>query len=105
MPAVVPPELSCPIGHELMTVDPVVASDGLTYERKAIEDYFERESTKIEEAQRFLADNPGSRREQEIVDRGICSPLSGVKMESLQLVGNVNVRTMARDMALRINQE
>jgi len=33
-----PPEFYCPITHEVM-VDPVVAQDGHTYERQAIEEW------------------------------------------------------------------
>ena len=36
-----PKELCCPISHELME-DPVVAADGQTYERAAVEEYFKR---------------------------------------------------------------
>ncbi|CAJ1358681.1 unnamed protein product [Effrenium voratum] len=39
-----PPELCCPISHALME-DPVVASDGFTYERSCIENYLERTGT------------------------------------------------------------
>mmetsp|Transcript_20588 Transcript_20588/g.45090 ORF Transcript_20588/g.45090 Transcript_20588/m.45090 type:complete len:291 (+) Transcript_20588:1771-2643(+) len=34
----------CPISHETMT-DPVVAADGHTYERKAIEDWFQKQDS------------------------------------------------------------
>ena len=40
----VPPHMSCPITQEIM-VDPVMAADGNTYERKAIRDWFENNNT------------------------------------------------------------
>jgi uncharacterized Zn finger protein (UPF0148 family) len=39
-----PDEYVCPITHELME-DPVVAQDGFSYERKAIEDWFRRSAS------------------------------------------------------------
>ena len=41
-----PSELVCPIGLELMTNDPVVASDGITYERANIEGWFRKQLDK-----------------------------------------------------------
>ncbi len=40
----IPNEFLCPITHELMT-DPVCASDGYTYERKAIEEWLTKKKT------------------------------------------------------------
>ncbi|EOD05899.1 hypothetical protein EMIHUDRAFT_68858, partial [Emiliania huxleyi CCMP1516] len=40
----VPDEYTCPITHELMT-DPVLATDGHTYERTAIERWLQRRAT------------------------------------------------------------
>ncbi|KAK9808919.1 hypothetical protein WJX72_006422 [[Myrmecia] bisecta] len=37
-------EMECPITHEVMT-DPVIAADGYTYERSAIEAWFEMHDT------------------------------------------------------------
>jgi hypothetical protein len=37
--APVPPELICPLTHQVMT-DPVICADGYTYDRKAIEQHF-----------------------------------------------------------------
>ncbi|KAK9828804.1 hypothetical protein WJX72_002158 [[Myrmecia] bisecta] len=37
-------EMECPITHEVMT-DPVIAADGYTYERSAIEEWFETHDT------------------------------------------------------------
>ena len=41
-----PSELVCPIGLELMIDDPVVASDGVTYERANIEEWFRKQLAK-----------------------------------------------------------
>ena len=40
----VPSSFLCPITHELMN-DPVCASDGYTYERKAIEEWLTKKQT------------------------------------------------------------
>jgi len=70
-----PDELVCPISLVLMTNDPVVAADGITYERVSIEDWFQKSKTK------------GS---------VIYSPVHGTEMESLVLMPNISVRNMAR---------
>jgi len=41
-----PEDLVCPISLVLMTNDPVVAADGITYERASIEDWFEKSKSK-----------------------------------------------------------
>lgn len=67
-------ELVCPISLVLMTNDPVVAADGITYERSSIEDWFQKSKAKS----------------------GICSPVHGTKMKSLALTPNISLRNMAR---------
>lgn len=71
-----PSELVCPIGLELMTNDPVVASDGITYERANIEAWFRKH-----------------------LDKGGApmSPSYGTPMTNLNLTPNTNVRQIARD--------
>jgi hypothetical protein len=45
-PAVpIPDELMCPVTHEIL-VDPVIAADGFTYEREAIERWFQSRKTR-----------------------------------------------------------
>lgn len=41
-----PDELVCPISLTLMTNDPVVAADGITYELASIEDWFQKSMEK-----------------------------------------------------------
>jgi hypothetical protein len=41
-PAVAPDEYYCPITKELM-VDPVIAMDGMTYEKDSIREWFQRQ--------------------------------------------------------------
>jgi len=91
-----PEELVCPISLNLMTNDPVVAADGITYERASIEDWFEKSKAKISEAEKNLKQNSQSEADQRVVDNGICSPVYGSKMESLSLMPNTIVRNMAR---------
>ena len=70
-----PEDLVCPISLVLMTNDPVLAADGITYERASIEDWFQKSKAK------------GS---------VIHSPVHGTEMESLILIPNISVRNMAR---------
>ena len=70
-----PEELVCPISLVLMTNDPVLAADGITYERASIEDWFKKSKAK------------GS---------SIYSPVHGTEMESLILIPNIGIRNMAR---------
>jgi len=70
-----PEDLVCPISLVLMTNDPVLASDGITYERASIEDWFKKSKAK------------GS---------VIYSPVHGTEMESLALMPNISLRNVAR---------
>ena len=70
-----PDELVCPISLTLMSNDPVVAADGITYERESIEDWFQKSNEK------------GSI---------IYSPVHGTEMKSLILTPNIGTRNMAR---------
>ena len=92
-----PPELICPITHELMTEDPVLAADGVTYERAAIENWFHNQVAQLRMApQEQLMANPHLRREQELVRNGISSSLYGTAIPNLHLTPNTSVRNMAR---------
>ena len=90
-----PEELVCPISLNLMTNDPVVAADGITYERSSIEDWFKKSKSKISKAQENLKQNPHSEADQRIVNNGICSPVYGSKLKNSALVPNTVVRNMA----------
>jgi len=70
-----PEELMCPISLVLMTNDPVLAADGITYEREHIEDWFKKNKAK---------------------GNVIYSPVHGTEMESLILMPSITVRNMAR---------
>ena len=63
------PNLYCPISQEIMT-DPVICSDGTTYQREHI--------------QRWLSDHN-------------TSPLTGLPLDSLQLTPNLILRTIISD--------
>ena len=91
-----PEELVCPISLVLMTKDPVVAADGITYERASIEDWFKKSEAKISDAQERMKENPRSKADQRVVNNGICSPVYGSKMNHLVLVPNTGTRNMAR---------
>jgi len=91
-----PEELVCPISLNLMTNDPVVAADGITYERASIEDWFKKSKAKICKARENLKQNPQSEADQRVVDNGVCSPVYGSKLENLSLVPHVGTRNMAR---------
>lgn len=100
-----PPELVCPITHELMVDDPVLAADGVTYERSTIENWFHNQVAQLKMAEEQLRANPHLRREQELVQRGVCSPLYGTPMHNLNLTPNTSVRNMARAHRDRANTE
>jgi len=91
-----PAELVCPISFALMVDDPVLAADGITYERKSIEDWFTKSMKKYHVAQQNLNQNPYSESNQRIVRNGIVSPVHGTKLSSLGLTPNTSVRNMAR---------
>ena len=69
-----PPELVCPIELVLMTDDPVLAADGVTYERRAITNWFESNIAKIKKAEEALKINPFSASDRRVVENGITSP-------------------------------
>jgi hypothetical protein len=75
-----PPELVCPIRQVLMTNDPVVAADGFTYEREAIESWLQRQGD------------------------GALSPMTQEPFVDFKLVSNTQIRTMARDWNHRRSQ-
>jgi len=91
-----PEELVCPISLVLMANDPVVAADGITYERASIEDWFKKSKAKISEAEKNLKHSPHSEANQRVVNTGICSPVYGSKLESLVVTPNTILRNMAR---------
>ena len=73
-----PSELICPISLELMVNDPVVASDGFTYERRAIEDWFAKKT------------RDGA---------PLLSPQTQTILSDATLIPNVAIRTMSREFA------
>jgi len=98
----IPDELMCPITTELLE-DPVLAADGITYERSAIEDWFCTQMAIIRIAEEQLRVNPGLRRELEIVRRGITSPMRGITLPNLQLTPNTNLKIMTRAHKEKMN--
>jgi len=64
-----PPDFLCPITNEVMK-DPVVASDGHTYEKTAIEEWFRKSNT---------------------------SPMTGVALEMKTVFPNFNLRSRIKD--------
>ena len=92
-----PEELVCPISLVLMTNDPVVAADGITYERASIDNWFQKSLAKVTRAQENLKRNPNSESDQRVVICGICSPVHGTRLVNLLLVSNIGIRNMARE--------
>ena len=91
-------ELICPISQVLMTDDPVIAADGHTYERSAIEAWFQKQTSEVAEAQQQMATvGSDSQRAREIIQRGVLSPMTHSRMEHLALTPNHALRTMAKD--------
>ena len=81
---------------DLMTEDPVLAADGVTYERAAIENWFHNQVAQLRMSQEQLMANPHLPREQELVWNGISSPLYGTAIPNLHLTPNTSVLNMAR---------
>lgn len=77
-----PDELKCPITMEVMK-NPVIAADGITYERRAIERVFQ--STPIGEQ--------------------AISPKTNLPLPSRILVDNVNVRSMCREYQVETRED
>ena len=74
-----PRDLQCPISFLLMVVDPVVASDGHTYERHSLEDWI---------TSRRANGEPAS------------SPLTGAEFLDLSVRPNTSVRNIAREFLM-----
>jgi len=91
-----PEELVCPISLVLMTNEPVLAADGIMYERAPIEDWFQKSKAKICRAQENLKQNPQSEADQRVIKNGVCSPVQGTKMDNLTLRPLIGTRNMAR---------
>jgi len=91
-----PEELVCPISLVLMTNEPVLAADGIMYERAPIEDWFQKSKAKIRRAQENLKQNPQSEADQRVINNGVCSPVQGTKMDNLTLRPLIGTRNMAR---------
>lgn len=70
----VPPAFCCPITMSVMT-DPVLAADGFTYERSAIEKW-------------LFGGKKGA---------PVTSPMTGEALESKKLLQNLTLRSMIRD--------
>jgi len=96
--------LICPLSRILMTKEPVLAADGHTYELAAIAEWFDKQDSEIKAAKRRIAAGSNSKRLRDIVDRGIVSPVTHERMESLALTSNKALRAMARDAAKANNK-
>jgi hypothetical protein len=91
----IPDELICPITHAPF-IDPVVAADGCCYERKAIEEWFAKQQSQINDAYEELRITPNSERAKGVIDRGVCST-SGQKLDDLTLIASKNTMILARE--------
>ena len=91
-------ELVCPISHVLMVNDPVIASDGYTYSKAAIEMWIQRQRSECQEAIQILRSDPNNKQARAVAERGILSPLTHQPLPNPDmLVPNHNVRQMARE--------
>ena len=100
----IPPELICPISQDLMVDDPVIASDGHSYERTCIEAWYLRQRTEVERAIRIVRTNPENSSARAIVERGVLSPITHERVKDMNLLQNLAVRSMARDVARATGQ-
>ena len=91
-------ELVCPISHVLMVNDPVIASDGYTYSKAAIEMWIQRQRSECQEAIRILHMDPNNKQARAVAERGILSPLTHQPLPNPDvLLPNHNVRQLARE--------
>ena len=91
-------ELVCPISHVLMVNDPVIASDGYTYSKAAIEMWIQRQRSECQEAIQILRSDPNNKQARAVAERGILSPLTHQPLPNPgMLVPNHNVRQLARE--------
>ena len=89
-----PEDLVCSITGDVF-LDPVVASDGATYERHAILKWIGEKKKDVEAAKRELRDtNNESERAKRVVEAGIKSPL-GIGQLSRVLIGNRDMKRRA----------
>lgn len=93
----IPDELLCPISHVLMSNDPVVAADGQTYERAAIEAWIHKQTSEVAIVQESFGRH--SQQARDMVERGVLSPMTNMRMSHLNLTPNHVVRSLARDFA------
>ena len=86
-------EVLCPISQVLFR-DPVVAADGHTYERVAIQAWFQKQVSKIEATkQMFGLHSPQA---QAVMRRGVQSPITHLRLPHLFLTPNHAMRSMAQ---------
>jgi len=79
-----PLELLCPIAHVLF-VDPVVASDGETYERESIQRWIDEKKAALADAQRELQETGNSERAKRIIAAGVPSPMGHGALRCFEL--------------------
>lgn len=94
-----PAELICPISHVLMVNDPVIAADGYTYERAAIDAWFRKQQKEMLTAKQQISGGNDSQQARAIIERGVLSPMTHSTIPNLNLTPNLNVRNLARDFA------
>lgn len=89
-----PDHLCCPITTEIFT-DPVLCSDGETYEKHAILKWIIERQNHISRARETLKISKNDKRSLEIIKSGVRSPMMGGKFESFKLTPNRVVRRLA----------
>ena len=92
-----PPEhLVCPITSDVMT-DPVLAADGESYERSAIETWIHNKTKEIMEAQDALRVNEEDEAAQRIVKAGVISPMGFGRLVSTSVTPNRALARLAQE--------
>jgi hypothetical protein len=90
-------EYLCPISKDVME-DPVLAADGITYERSAIEKWIRDKEDELCTVRRDISNCDATARKafQRIIDTAVKSPIKGTPLLSLNLVPN-------EELALKIH--
>jgi hypothetical protein len=88
--------MCCPIGLDIFS-DPVVAADGETYERAAIERWIADKKQAIKEAHSTLSGNRSNKAAKSIIEAGIRSPMGFGELAHFKLTPNRAMERLARE--------
>ena len=89
-----PSHLCCPITTEVF-VDPVICTDGETYEKSAILQWIVNRQKEMQSARQILKYSKNNKSAMDVIKAGVRSPMLGGKLESFKLTPNRVIRRLA----------